>query len=85
MVWPPATYDVISRNNSNLASLNLSQKVREGWTNSYWKRQVLMFYLPEKTQNLGGGGGGEVAATPRPPPPPLVRPMFNKTETYEIK
>ena len=24
--------------------LNLSQNVREGWTNSYWKRQVLMFY-----------------------------------------
>ena len=32
MAWPPATYDVISRNHSNWC------------TNSYWKRQVMMFY-----------------------------------------
>ena len=34
----------IKNNHSNWPSLNLSQNVREGWTNSYWKRQVLMFY-----------------------------------------
>ena len=28
--WPPATYDVISRNHSNWSSLNLSQNAREG-------------------------------------------------------
>ena len=33
---------------SSCSSLNLSQNVHEGWTNSYWKRQVLMFYPPEK-------------------------------------
>ena len=44
MAWPPATCHVISRNHSNWPSLNLSQNVPEGWTNSYWKRQVLMFY-----------------------------------------
>ena len=30
MAWPPATYDVISRNHSNWPSLNLSQNAREG-------------------------------------------------------
>ena len=44
LAWPPATYDVVSRNHSNWPSLNLSQNVRKGWMNSYWKRQVLMFY-----------------------------------------
>ena len=33
---------------SSCSSLNLSQNVHEGWTNSYWKRQVLIFYPPEK-------------------------------------
>ena len=41
---PLATYDAIARNHSNWPSLNLSQNVREGWMNSFWKRQVLMFY-----------------------------------------
>ena len=45
MAWPPATYDVISRNHRNWPSLNLTQNAREGWKNSYWKHQVLMFYL----------------------------------------
>ena len=59
MAWPPATYDVISHNHSNWPSLNLSQNVREGWTSRYWKRQVMMFYLLQKTQkNIGWGGGG---------------------------
>ena len=48
LAWPPATYDVISRNHSNWPSLNSSQNMHEGWTNSYWKRQVLMFYSLEK-------------------------------------
>ena len=30
MAWPPATYDVISRNHSNRPSLNLSQNACEG-------------------------------------------------------
>ena len=56
MARPPDTYDVISRNHSNWPSLNLSQNVREGWTNRYWKRQVLMFYpLGKKTQRNPGG------------------------------
>ena len=37
LVWPPAIYDVIARNHSNWPSLNLSQNVREGLMNSYWK------------------------------------------------
>ena len=36
MAWPPSTYDVISRNHRDWPSLNLTQKAREGWTNSYW-------------------------------------------------
>ena len=63
--WPPTTYDVISRNHSNWLSLNLSQNVREGWKNSYWKRQALMFYpLGENSEKLYGGGGGEVGIHP---------------------
>ena len=45
MVWPPVAYDVISRDHSNWPSLNVTQKVRERWTNSFWKRQVLMFFV----------------------------------------
>ena len=44
LAWPPAIYDVIPRNHSNWPSLNSSQNLREGWTNSFWKRRVLMFY-----------------------------------------
>ena len=39
------TYDVISRNHRNWPALNLTQNARERWKNSYWKHQVLMFYL----------------------------------------
>ena len=75
MAWPPATYDVISHNHSNWPSLNLPQNVREGWMNSYWKRQVLMFYPQGKTQeNLMG-------RHPQPPPPRLVRPSV-KSQFY---
>ena len=44
LAWPPVTCDVISRNHSYWPSLNLSKYLRGGWTNSYWKCQVLMFY-----------------------------------------
>ena len=68
LAWPPATDSAISGNHSNWPSLNLSQNLREVWANSYWKRQVLMFFPLGKTQkNLKGDG-----ITP-PPPPPLVR------------
>ena len=67
LAWPPAAYDVISRNHSNWPSLNLSQSVREGWMNSYWKRQVLMFYpLGENSQKPYWGH-------PPPLPPPCIR------------
>ena len=65
MAWPPATYDVISRNHSNWPSLNLSQNLCEGWMNSYWKRQVLMFYPLGKNSEKPYGG---VASTPSHPP-----------------
>ena len=56
------TYDVISRNHSSWPSLNLSQNVPEGWTNSCWKFQVLTFYplrkISEKPYEWGRGGGG---------------------------
>ena len=57
MAWPSGTYDVIFSNHSNWPSLNLTQNVGEGWTNSYKKRQVLMFNLLGKK--------------PTPPPPPF--------------
>ena len=67
MAWSLATYDDISRNRRNWPLLNLSQKVRHGWTNSYWKRQVLMFYpLGKKLRKTLRGWW-------HPPPPPLPR------------
>ena len=60
LAWPPATYDVISRNHSNWPSLNLSQNLSKGWRNSYWKRQVLMLYpLGKKPRVLNSFGGRE--------------------------
>ena len=57
MAWPPPTYDVISRNPRNWPLLNLTQNAPEGWTNSYWKRQVPMFYpLRENSAKPWGGG-----------------------------
>ena len=76
VAWPPATYDVISRNHSNWPSLNLSQNVREGWTNSYWKRQVLMFYP------LGKKLGKTVVGW-HPAPHPLVRPRVKRILTVK--
>ena len=70
LAWPHATHDIISRNHSNWPSLNLSQNLREGWTNSYWKRQVLMFYPLgknwEKPYRAGGGGKGGGIHHPHP-------------------
>ena len=43
--WPPPNYDVISRNYRNWPSLNLTQNVREGWTNSYCSRGKLRNFL----------------------------------------
>ena len=63
MAWPPATYDVISRNHSNWPSLNFSQDVCEGWTNRSGT-DVL-----SARKNLTGG----VASTPPPPPTLYVR------------
>ena len=57
MAWPSATYDAISRNHSNWPSLNLPQNAREGWTNSYWKRQL------KKTSEGGGGVAKTCLAT----------------------
>ena len=77
MAWPPATYDIISRNHSNWPSLNLSQNVRERWTNIYWKRQVLMFYpLGKHWEKLYAG----VASTAPAPNPLYVRGSNFNTE-----
>ena len=45
LAWPPATYDVISRNHSNWQSLNSSQNLCEGWTNSYWNVRCWCFFF----------------------------------------
>ena len=58
MAWAPATYDVISRDHSNWLVLNLSQNVHEGWTNSYWKRQVLISSTRKKLRKTSWGRGG---------------------------
>ena len=59
------TYDVISGKRSNWPSLNLSQNVREGWTNSYWKQEKAQINLRE---------GGDTT----PPPPSYVRGVLNE-------
>ena len=69
MTCPPATYDVISRNHSNWPPLNLSQNLCEGWTNSYWKRWVLIFLSSRKKLRKTSAG---VASTTSPPPPPYT-------------
>ena len=77
---PPASYDVISRNHSNWPPLNLSKKVHEGWTNSYWKRLVLMFYPLGKNseKTLVGAWGGIL------PPPPVVRPRVKSCNIFSV-
>ena len=74
LAWLPATYDVISRNHSNWLSLNLTQNLREGWANSYWKRQVLIFYpLGKISEGLMGWGWHPTSL------PLLVRPRVKKS------
>ena len=62
-IWKACTFtqkwldhiDVISRNQRNWPSLNWTQNALEGWTNSCWKHQVLMFYpLGKNSENLRG-------------------------------
>ena len=76
MAWPPATYDIISHNHNIWPSLNLCQNGHEGWTNRYWKRQVLMFYpLGKKLWKTLEGHPPRPSQyrQPRlPPPPPAV-------------
>ena len=58
---------------SNWPSIKLSQNVRKGWTNSYWKRRLLMFYpLGKKLRKTLGEGGShwhQPPTSPLPPPP----------------
>ena len=63
MGWPPATYDVISRNHRNWSSLNLTQNARKGWTNRYWQHQVLMVYPLRKNSEKPWWGGGTLSPT----------------------
>ena len=75
MAWPPPTYDVISRNPRNWPLLNLTQNAPEGWTNSYWKRPVPMFY-PLRENSAKPLGGWH--------PPPLARPRVKVTHSSFI-
>ena len=79
LAWPPATYDIISRIHSNWPSLNSSQNVREGWTNSHWKRQVLMFNPLGKISEKPYGGWH-----PFPPPSPCTSEgkIMNRGQVY---
>ena len=53
-LWHHITY------HSNWPSIKLSQNVRKGWTNSYWKRRLLMFYpLGKKLRKTLGEGGSQ--------------------------
>ena len=80
LAWLPATYDVISRNHSNWLSLNLTQNLREGWANSYWKRQVLIFYpLGKISEGLMGWGWHPTSL------PLLVRPRVKKCRSVILK
>ena len=78
LAWPPATYDVVSRNHSNWPSLNLSQNVRKGWINSYWKRQVLMFYFLGKNSEKSYGRWMLPLCVPR------VKTQLKRTETHTV-
>ena len=78
MAWPPATHDFVSRNDRKWPSLNLSQNLREGWTNSYWKRQVLVFHpLGKKLRKTLGRWH---PPTSRPPPP--TTPLYVRGLTF---
>ena len=51
---------------TNWPSLNLFQSLREGWTNSYWKRQVLIYYPLGKNSEKPYGGGIHLLPHPSP-------------------
>ena len=85
MAWPPATYDVISQNHSNCLSLNSFQNVCKEWMNSYWKRQVLMFYpLGKNSKKPSRGAGGCHPPPPNSPTLYVVHPRVNTTITSFI-
>ena len=66
MAWPPATYDIISRNHSNWPSLNLSQNGASDKQTATENFRCWCFIVKEKNQkNLRGDGSRT------PPPPPL--------------
>ena len=44
--------------------LNLNQNAREGWKNSYWKHQVLIFYPLGKNSEKPYGGVGGIHPSP---------------------
>ena len=57
MAWPPATYDIISRNHSNWPSLNLSQNGATDKQTATENFRCWCFIVKEKNQkNLGGDG-----------------------------
>ena len=74
LAWPSATDNAISRNHSNWPSLSLSQYLREVWANSYWKRQVLMFFP------LGKNSEKPLGRWHPPRPPSLVRPRVKSLQ-----
>ena len=51
---------------TNWPSLNLFQSLREGWTNSYWKRQVLIYYPLGKSSEKPYGGWHPPPSPPSP-------------------
>ena len=56
MAWPPATYDIISRNHSNWPSLNLSQNGASDKQTATENFRCWCFIVKEKNQkNLRGG------------------------------
>ena len=55
MAWPPATYDIISRNHSNWPSLNLSQNGASDKQTATENFRCWCFIVKEKKKkNLGG-------------------------------
>ena len=59
MVWPPATYDIISRNHRNLPSLNLTQNCARGMNEQLLKTSgadVLSFRKKELRKTLYARG-----------------------------
>ena len=82
MGFPPNWLDhplLMTNRDSNWPSLNLSQNLREGWTNSCWKRQVLMFYPQGKNSGKPYGG-----IHPTPPVRSNVKSQFYFNSDKEV-